>query len=169
MNTLTMPPRAWYRQPWPWLLMLMPALALFGGLATWWIAAATSDPLVVDDYYREGRAINRTLARDAAALRLGLVATLSAGPDGSAVVELQARDSVELPAQLSLRLVHATRAELDRSITLAAVGRGRYVAAGQALPQAGRWHLIVEGPERQWRLTGVASGFATPQRLGAQP
>jgi len=169
MSTLTMQTRAWYRQPWPWLLMLMPALALIGGLITWWIAAVTSDPLVVDDYYREGRAINRTLARDAAAQRLGLGATLATAPDGSAVVTLRAQAALEWPAQLSLRLVHATRDELDRTLTLAAVGQGRYVAVGQRLPEAGRWHLILEGPERQWRLVGVASSFATAQQLGAQP
>jgi hypothetical protein len=169
MSTLTMQPRAWYRQLWPWLLMLMPALALVGGLITWWIAAVTSDPLVVDDYYREGRAINRTLARDALAQQLGLGATLSAGPDGSAVVELRARAAFDAPAQLTLRLVHATRGELDRTLTLAAIGQGRYVAAGQRLPESGRWHLILEGPERQWRLVGVSSSFVDPQPLGAQP
>jgi hypothetical protein len=169
MSTLTMQPRAWYRQPWPWLLMLMPALALVGGLITWWIAAATSDPLVVDDYYREGRAINRTLARDATAQQLGLGATLSAGADGSVVVELRAQAAFEAPAQLSLRLVHATRDELDRAFTLVAIGQGRYVAAGQRLPASGRWHLILEGPERQWRLVGVTSSFAAAQQLGTRP
>ena len=86
--------------------------------------------------------------------------------DGHAFLAQAAFDA---PAQLSLRLVHATRDELDRSLTLMAVGQGRYVAAGQRLPEAGRWHLILEGPERQWRLVGVTSSFATAQQLGAQP
>jgi hypothetical protein len=169
MNTLSAPPVVWYRQLWPWLLMLMPALALFGGLATWWIAAATSDPLVVDDYYREGRAINRRIERDVAAVRLGLSAVLARGADGSVVVDLEAAPGASLPASLNLALVHATRAELDRRIELAAVGAGRYVAAADRLPEGGRWQLLLEEPQRGWRLTGVATGFAQPQRLGAQP
>jgi hypothetical protein len=44
--------------------MLMPATALFGGIATFWLAATTNNALVVDDYYREGKAINQQLARD---------------------------------------------------------------------------------------------------------
>ncbi len=169
MSTLTAPPVAWYRQLWPWLLMLMPALALFGGIATWWLAAVTSDPLVVDDYYREGRAINRRLERDAAAARLGLSAVIARGADGSVVVDLDAAPGAELPATLSLALVHATRAELDRRVELTAIGAGRYVAAAERLPESGRWHLVLEEPQRRWRLTGVATGFAQPQRLGAQP
>jgi hypothetical protein len=153
MSTLTAPPVAWYRQLWPWLLMLMPALALFGGIATWWLAAVTSDPLVVDDYYREGRAINRRLERDAAAARLGLSAVIARGADGSVVVDLDA----------------APGAELDRRVELTAIGAGRYVAAAERLPESGRWHLVLEEPQRRWRLTGVATGFAQPQRLGAQP
>lgn len=169
MNALTAPTVAWYRQLWPWLLMLMPALALFGGIATWWLAAATSDPLVVDDYYREGRAINRRLERDATAARLGLSATLGRGAEGGVVVDLQSAEGAGLPATLRLALVHATRAELDRRVELVAIGAGRYVAANAALPETGRWHLLLEEPERRWRLTGVATGFAQPQRLGAQP
>ncbi len=56
--------RPWYRHAWPWLLAIAPAAALIGGFVTLWLAVTTSDSLVVDDYYREGRAINQQLARD---------------------------------------------------------------------------------------------------------
>ena len=62
----------WYRQRWPWLLMIMPATAMFGGIFTWWLAANANNSMVVDDYYREGRAINQQLARDDRATQLGL-------------------------------------------------------------------------------------------------
>lgn len=70
------PTTPWYREPWPWLLMIAPAAAVVGGIFTWWLAAHTNHALVVDDYYREGRAINQQLARDAEATRMGLSATL---------------------------------------------------------------------------------------------
>ena len=49
----------WYRQFWPWFLIALPATVVVAGLTTWWIAAHKADSLVVDDYYKEGLAINR--------------------------------------------------------------------------------------------------------------
>jgi uncharacterized protein len=64
----------WYREPWPWLLMAGPVAAIVAGIATAWIAIVHQDGLVADDYYKEGLAINRTIARHEAAVRLGVVA-----------------------------------------------------------------------------------------------
>jgi hypothetical protein len=41
--------RPWYRQLWPWLLMVPPAAAVIGGFLTLYLALATPDPLVRDD------------------------------------------------------------------------------------------------------------------------
>lgn len=165
-TAMTLPP--WYRQLWPWLLMLMPAIALFGGLATFWLAATTSDPLVVDDYYREGKAINRQLARDDMAGRLGLNAALERPPDGGARLSLTASAGGTLPAELTLRVVHATRAELDQVHRLIAIGAGLYRAADGDLPRSGRWNLLIEDPARSWRLTATATRFDEPIRFRSQ-
>src|SRR5690606_32563701 len=61
----------WWRQLWPWFLISLPACAVIASLVTLWLAMDSADSLVVDDYYREGRAINRTIARDARATELG--------------------------------------------------------------------------------------------------
>lgn len=159
----------WYRQPWPWLLMLMPATAIVGGVITFWYAATTSDSLVVDDYYREGKAINRQLERDEAAGKLGLSAVLSGTPDKAAEIRLASGTGGMLPPFVTLRLVHATRAELDRTVTLAAIGGGVYRIEQADLPTSGRWNVLIEDPDRHWRLTAVAGGFVDPVRLGAQP
>ena len=53
----------WYRQFWPWFLIALPATVVVAGLTTWWIAAHKADSLVVDDYYKEGLAINRQLRK----------------------------------------------------------------------------------------------------------
>ncbi len=75
--TATMPPKPWYRQLWPWLLMSMPAAAIVGGAVTFWLAATSNNALVVDDYYREGKAINLALARDRSAAQMGLAGELT--------------------------------------------------------------------------------------------
>lgn len=162
----TIPHPPWYRQLWPWLLMLMPGLALVGGVVTFWLALTTNNALVVDDYYREGRAINQQLARDRTAAQLGLTGELHREPDGAARLALRAAPDAALPPFVTMRLVHATRAELDRVVNLAAAGAGVYVAALAQLPDSGRWNVMVEDPERRWRLVGTSSGFDTPVVFG---
>lgn len=51
----------WYKQFWPWFLMIPPAAAVIGGIATIIIAIINADELVVADYYRQGLIINQTL------------------------------------------------------------------------------------------------------------
>ncbi|HSC95836.1 MAG TPA: FixH family protein, partial [Burkholderiales bacterium] len=43
--------KPWYRERWPWLLMAGPAAVLVAGAATIWIAFASADGLVAEDYY----------------------------------------------------------------------------------------------------------------------
>lgn len=155
----------WHRQLWPWLLMLMPGLAIVGGAITLWLALSTNNALVVDDYYREGKAINRQLARDDAARKLGLQARIAAAEGGGIEIRLSGTGPVAAPF-LTLRLVHATRAELDRIATLSSVGGGVYRSAQGELPTSGRWNVLLEDPDRTWRLTGAVTGFSEPMSLG---
>ncbi len=156
----------WYRQVWPWLLMVMPALAVVGGAITFWLAATTNNSMVVDDYYREGKAINRQLERDRAAAELGLVGELRRQADGTALLRLSTKGGAALPPFVTIRLVHATRSELDRVLNLAATGAGRYASPEARLPHEGRWNVLIEDPERRWRLVGSSSGFGDPLGLG---
>ena len=163
----TMEPTPWYRQAWPWLLMLMPALAVVGGAITLWLAITSDNPMVVDDYYREGKAINRQLERDAAAARLGLAGELARLGDKG--VELRLRsEGAALPPFVTVRLVHATRAELDRTVTLASTGTGIYRNPEAELPASGHWHVLIEDPDRGWRLTRSASDFGQPLAFDAR-
>jgi hypothetical protein len=38
----------WYRYPWPWVAIGIPAVAVIGGLLTLYLAITHPDPLVVD-------------------------------------------------------------------------------------------------------------------------
>lgn len=142
----------WYRYLWPWLLISIPALAVIGGGITLWLALNSNNALVVDDYYREGRTINRVIARDQEAARLGLRARID---DSSAGLRLElkaAPPAPEFPATLRLRLIHATDAARDRDVTLRSLEPGHYLGAGEHLPGESRWSVIVEDPGLRWRL-----------------
>ena len=168
----------WYREPWPWLLMIAPAVAVVAGIFTWWLAAHTNSSLVVDDYYREGRAINQQLARDVEASRLGLSASLAnavastdpgpAGAPGAGIMLVLAGQagSAGWPDSLTLRLVHATESALDAELRLAHQGSGRYRGTG-ILPASGHWIVQLEDPDRHWRLIGRTDHFDTPLVLRA--
>jgi hypothetical protein len=48
------PPRPWYRQLWPWLLIVPPAAAVIGGSLTLYLAVTRPDALVREDCFKDG-------------------------------------------------------------------------------------------------------------------
>lgn len=156
--------RSWYREPWPWILMAGPAAAVVAGAITIWIAFASADGLVADDYYKQGLAINRVLARDENARRAGIAArVLIAGGQGGgrARIDIVLGGRMELPGELVLRFSHVSRAGNDREVRLQHVDANRYAAMLPPLP-AGRWRVSVEDTQGQWRVTGSWQGEDLP-------
>ncbi|HNE00335.1 MAG TPA: FixH family protein [Plasticicumulans sp.] len=143
----------WYRQFWPWVLLGLPASAVTGCLITIWIATSNPDGVVVDDYYKQGLAINTDQGRSVRASALGLHGRLQLDADSGRIGVDLAADAAgaQLPPALTLRLLHATRSGIDVSLTLAGVAPGRYEAALPALAP-GRWNLKAEAGD--WRLDG---------------
>ena len=50
----TPPPPPWYRQLWPWLLILPPALSVVGGVVTYYLAVTRPETLVRQDCVQVG-------------------------------------------------------------------------------------------------------------------
>lgn len=143
--------RPWYRQLWPWLLISGPAAVLAAGAATLWLAISSADGLVAEDYYKQGLAINKRLAREDEARRLGIAASVSLSP-ARIRVELQGG----MPEVLFVHLAHATRAGYDVRLRLTPVAPGAYEAALDPLPR-GRWHVVIEDPRGTWRIAQETS------------
>lgn len=136
----------WYREPWPWLLMAGPAAVIVAGAATIWIAFASADGLVAEDYYRQGLAINKVLAREEAARALGISAQIAVESG-----MLKVRIVGQAPEALFAHLAHATRSGYDQRLRLAPAGAGVYQAELPPLP-AGRWRIAIEDPRATWRI-----------------
>jgi hypothetical protein len=143
--------RPWYREPLVLLVAAIPAATVVAGLLTVLIAGHRADPVVVDDFRKEGIAINRDPARDEAAARLGVTARVS-DANGALAVRL-APGRAEAPRRLVVILSHATRAEYDRMLTLERGADGTYSAPLAALDR-GHWYVEVTPADRAWRLTG---------------
>lgn len=142
----------WYREPWPWILMAGPFIVVVAGIVTAWIAIKSNDGLVTEDYYRKGLAVNQTIARSEEAKRLGLEAGVSVAGERLSV-RLSARDSgYRMPAALEVTVSHPTRAGLDQTSRLEP-GGGVYSGSFR-LPAAGHWLVLIEDPDKTWRLMG---------------
>jgi hypothetical protein len=138
----------WYQHFWPWFIVLLLGSTVVAGISTVFIAVRGADSLVADDYYREGKAINRTLAADReAAIREAHARVRSSDP---ATVTLEIVG--DLPPSLALELSHVTRSERDLRVELEHLGEGNYRASG-ALPD-GVFYLTLRpsGDASSWRL-----------------
>ena len=147
-------PTAWYRQPMVWLVIAIPASSVVMGAIMLSLAIVSYDGLVVDDYYKRGLEINQSIARDRAAIDLGVEASLRlAAPSGGVQLEVRGNREFRRPPALDVNFLHATRAGRDVHLTLHRSVDGRYLGPAVDL-QSGRWYVQVEAED--WRLTGVA-------------
>jgi len=167
MHTTTAP---WYRQRWPWLLMVPPLAAVIGCVITIVLAVRSNDGVVASDYYKRGLAINAELSRSQRAVELGLTAEVQAGGEGAGdsvyVRVSSAGQGVPAEAALRIRLVHPGRSGADRVAMLSRVSadpEGRSAEYRGAWEEAVElhapvaWRVVVEG--RDWRLDGgIAAG-----------
>ncbi len=145
----------WYRHFWVWVLILLPLAVITAGLYTLFIAGEHPDALVVDDYYREGLAINRRLDREAAARARGIRARLSLDRRGGLTLRPERGFGRSLP-ELELAFIHPTRPERDRRLSLRADGSGIYRSDGVNIT-GGRWHIRLRAPAEGWQLDTTAT------------
>jgi len=153
MSAMAETPKPWYREPWPWLLMLAPFAAVVMGVVMAVLAGQSNDGLVADDYYKQGLAINQTLGREQRAAALRVAGRLEFDQDRTRVRLMLAQDG-DAPPALLLTLAHPTRAGLDQQVTLIRRAPGEFEGKLGA-PVAGRWLLILEDDDRRWRVNGA--------------
>ena len=145
----------WYRQGWPWFLILLPLSVVIACFVTLYLALSTDEALVRDDYYKEGLAINQRLEAESNARARGIEAQLRYD---AATLAIELRLGGAAPAQeLSLAIVPPTDDERDPAVVLQSAGngldRGRVAAALD-----GKRYILLEhedGPQGAWRVRGT--------------
>lgn len=147
-------PHPWYRHRWPWLIMFGPAAVVVAGAITIWIAFSRQDALVVDDYYKQGKAINQDLRRDRAAASLGMVAALRYEPAAGRLAGRAQGIAGPETGLLLIQLVHPTQPEKDIRLQARPDTQGGFSVALPMLEQ-GNWQVQVENAGRGWRLHGA--------------
>lgn len=140
----------WYRQFWPWFVFSLPASVVVAGLVTLYIANRHADDLVIDDYYKNGLAINRQLEKQQVAQELGFKAVLQFD-DHSVTVTLKPPLSSE---RLTLALSHPLESDRDFLVPLLNTEPGIYKGQLRAAI-APRWYWTLEhSGTPAWRLDG---------------
>jgi hypothetical protein len=165
MQTMNNDTQPWYRHRWPWLLMVGPAAVLIAGFITTWISFAGADALVVDDYYKKGKAINQDLRRDRAAATMRLSASMRYD---AATDTLKGRLGGMKPATaVTLQLIHPTVPAKDVRRTFTPDASGEFSLPLPLLDRA-RWQVQLEDAGGEWRLHGDWS-WPEQKNLDIQP
>jgi uncharacterized protein len=160
--------KPWYRESWPWLLMLPPAASVIAGVALLYLALREPAPLVVDDYARIEEISREQATADRNAADLNLAATVSVTMDGrdrTRIAVQLAGDVGTPPRALVLRLRHAGHMAADRTVTLEFDG-SEYT--GRTDLANGRYDFDLAPANRPWRLAGAFGHAPTTVRVVAE-
>jgi hypothetical protein len=139
----------WYTHRWPWLLMLGPATVVAGGSVATWLALGHPDAMVVDDYYKQGKAINQDLRRDRAASAMRLAVHWRY--EGGRLQGRIASAGKPLAAPFTIRLAHPTLPQRDLVLLVRPDADGAFSVPLPVLEHT-HWQVVVEGGRRDWRL-----------------
>ena len=154
MHAIPTPASPWYTERWPWLLMLGPAIVLVGGACLGYLAVRHEDAMVVDDYYKQGKAINQDLRRDRVATAMRLSFSARYDPALGVIEGAIGSAGTGLAKPFRIHLAHATIPSKDILLEVRPDAAGSYRVA-LPLFEGGRWRVVVEGQARDWRLAGA--------------
>jgi uncharacterized protein len=168
MNKLVKSARPWYKEGMVWMVIAIPMTAVIVGIAFLTTAIRTWDGVVVDDYYKHGKEINKVLVRDRFATVNGVRARLDwMRADGRLVVEVESDAMVEFGPQIEVSFLHPTIGGRDRQVNLAQGPDGRYHGVLSAVHE-GRW--IIQLGTGDWRLSARTEvGDADPLSVDFEP
>ncbi len=160
----------WYRQFWPWFIIALPASVVVAGISMVFVAFDHRDDVVVDDYYREGLAINQSLSAQQRATELGLEARLQFDrASGTVSVVVSATGPLPATAGAQLALHHPIRAARDISVTLSAGDAAGQWFGRSAVPARDSYYLRLSDASGNWRLDGeIDFSYGTSRLLTAQ-
>lgn len=138
----------WYKQFWPWFLIILPLIVVAASIATLIISINHADTLVADDYYKKGKAINQDKHREQQARALGLQFSVTIKGNQALI---QQHGGKPYNAALNIEFYHPTIKERDFKVLAVADGNLIYRVT---LPRAitGDWQVRLQSFDNSWRL-----------------
>jgi len=139
----------WYKQFWPWFLIAVPVATLVMGGILLKLAVSTEDSLVIDDYYKEGKAINATLDKEAQAKRKNITTDLTID-NGSIALKFHSGIPQDGNA-IKLSFYHVTLEQRDVSVLLSRDANGIYRGFVEA-DLTGKWQVSLTPVDESWKI-----------------
>ena len=146
--------KVWYKQFWPWFLIALPVSSMIVSLNMLRFAINSEDSLVVDEYYKQGKAINVNLQKIELAKELNLRAQLLISDNS---VELIFTDGKPSSATaLNLMFYHATQKHKDISLILIKDASDTYRALIDS-DLTGKWQVSLQPHDEKWKIQQTIS------------
>lgn len=139
----------WYKQFWPWFLIIVPLSSMIFSLNYAKLAVTTQNDLVIDEYYKEGRGINTRLDKLERALQLGIDTRLTI-TNGAVSIEF-IQGAPKQGDALKLNFYHVTLANKDFTLLLTRDANGIYRSSYDA-PIEGKWRVSLLPQNDEWKL-----------------
>ena len=141
----------WYKQFWPWFLISIPFSAVIMGVVMITLAVEGKDPLVRDDWYKDGMAINQRLDKRHKARNSNLKAFITFdNAENIVTIQVSNLDTNQEPS-LHLELVHPTLSNRDIKTELYKTPDNHYFAKLSAAPQ-GRYYALISSDKGEWEI-----------------
>ena len=144
---------SWYREPWAWLVFILPFTAVVAGIATYIIANTDPDSLVVGDYYKKGKAINVEVSKIRTAQKLGMRFDLQL-KNNELIIKPTGIEKV-FPV-LNITFVHPTLENKDFQLALTPDGNGYFRHAFEH-SISGKWKITITPFENTWKIQDTIS------------
>lgn len=148
---------SWYREPWAWLVFILPFTAVVAGVLTYIIANTKSDSLVVGDYYKTGKAINIQVAKVKQAQKLGIRFALQL-PKNKLVIKPTGIEKT-FPL-LNISFFHPTLENKDFHLALTPDGNG-YFRHDFEQNMSGKWKITITpfdgASDTSWKIQDTIS------------
>jgi hypothetical protein len=144
------PTLVWYKQFWPWFLITIPALSMVLSFSMLTLAINTDDSLVVDEYYKEGKAINLQLDKLKKAKALNINTKLSV-IDNRIAIDFVTGAPASGEA-LHLDFYHATLESKDFNVLLTQDASGTYRAQAE-MSITGKWNVTLSPLDSSWKVS----------------
>ena len=150
--------KPWYKQFWPWFLIAIPLSSVIVSSQVIRLSYDGTNSLVVDEYYKEGRAINSRLDKVENAIALNINTMLDVQPGAIALEFISG--APESGEALVLDFFHVTQEFKDFSVMLTRDASGIY-RNNQDHPIQGKWRLRLHPVDESWK---VQQRVSLPQR-----
>jgi hypothetical protein len=144
-----MQPTPWYKNFWPWFLIAFPLAAIVGCITLIFTAVGNGPDMVIDDYYKEGKAINLELSKFDKAKALYLHGDLNVS-DERVSFKFTKGDASNVHA-LKLSFYHRTIKAHDFSATLTPNANQEFTALLDSYTP-GAYSVFIEPIDSSWKL-----------------